>query len=176
MMYFDYRFDADLELEERRSIRRVFRHYPLGLPDTNVISFSSLTESLQARLRGQLEACDLVPGWTMGDDLFCWCESHHRWNRHGSCGPSIDVEFRVPHHQHKRTLAIVVQGEVERGSELWKILRLYPRGLSGFTPPPGGLVRLILPVDKLPDAMQVRILRAPEYAFLWVNPTAGARK
>ena len=175
-MYFDYRFDADLEREERTLIPRIFRHYPLGFPDTDVISFSSLGENLQERLRGELDVCDLVPGWTMGNDLFCWCETHHRWNRHGSCGKSLAVEFRVPHHEHEKHFAIVVQGEVQRGSELWRILKNYPRGISQYTPPPGGLVRLILPVDKLPDEMGVRILRAPEYAFLWVSPTVGVRR
>ena len=176
MRYFDYRFDVDLEPEERRLIRRVLSHHPLGIPDNDVISFSSLSQTLQERLLEEIETCDFVPGWTMGNDLFCWCETHHRWNRHGSCGQHLAVEFRVPHHRHEKTFAIVVQGEVQRGSELWKILRRYPQSLSKYTPPPDGLVRLILPDDTLPDRMHVRVLHAPEQLFDWVSSTAGVRR
>jgi hypothetical protein len=176
MCYFDYRFELDLEPEERRSIRRVLPHSLLGFPDTDVIGFSSLTPRLQERLRGELETCDLVPGWTMGDELFCWCEAHHRWNRHGSCGHDLALEFRVPHHRHEKTFAIVVQGEVQHGSELSRILKRYPHGLSQYTPPPNGLVRLILAVDTLPDEMLVRVLHPPEQLFYWVSPTAGVHK
>lgn len=174
--YFDYRFVLDLDADEQRNIRRVLLRNPLGFPDNDVISFSSLSQELQERLRGEISSCDLVPGWTMGDYLFCWCETHHRWNQHGNPGDGCTVEFRVPHHRHEKTFAIMVQGEVQRGSELWRILNRYPQGLSQYTPPPEGLLRLIIPEDTLPDAMQVRVLHPPEYLFRWVSPTAGVRR
>ena len=170
---FDYRFALDLDAKEHPRIHRVLPRHPLGLQEGDVISLSQLAPFLQERLRGEIDRCDLVPGWTIGSKLFCWCETHHRWNEHGSCGQDVHVEFRVPHHRHDKTLAIVVQGEGRRGSALWNILSRYPYGLSKYTPPTDGLVRLIIPQDTLPHRLHVRALRKPEQLFSWVSPTIG---
>ena len=45
-MYFDCLLDADLKLEERRSIRRIVGHYPLGIPDTDV----TVPDAMQVRI------------------------------------------------------------------------------------------------------------------------------
>jgi hypothetical protein len=61
---------------------------------------------------------DPVPGWFMGRELYCWCETHCCWNLHGYTPDSDStVDYRCSHHHddrvplnHEGNLAIIVQG------------------------------------------------------------------
>jgi hypothetical protein len=90
---------------------------------------------------GGLKNCDAVPGWVKGEDLFCWCEKHFRWNKHGY--PGGRVVLRAGHHEgHKTSLAIVVQGEAPES--IRQILRYYLQSeKKKRTPPPFPMVRVI---------------------------------